>query len=68
MKDKSNVLGNVRMLRTTYNGSLPDKSAATKLSKVSHLMFPFEGTRCLGSVELVFENRFVTVYYKMHMV
>ena len=26
-----------------------------------------KGTRCLGSVELVSEKRFVTVYYKMHM-
>ena len=27
----------------------------------------FYGTRCLGSAELVFEKRSVTVCYKMHM-
>ena len=27
----------------------------------------FKGTRCLGSVEMVFEKRSVTVCYKMHM-
>ena len=33
-----------------------------------HLLMNFKGTRCLGSVELVFEKRSVTVCYKMHMV
>ena len=31
-----------------------------------HKCTAFKGTHCLGSVELVFEKRFVNVCYKMH--
>ena len=31
------------------------------------MQLTLKGTRCLGSVELVFEKRSVTACYKMHM-
>ena len=37
------------------------------LSERSHHDCCLKGTRCLGSVELVYEKRSVTVCYKMHM-
>ena len=42
-------------------------SGTTTCLRVKHnIGLPLKGTRSLGSVELVFEKRFVTVCYKMH--
>ena len=52
-------------LRATNSG-VSDQQSVGSNPQLGHL-FPFKGTPCLGSDELVFKA-FVTVFYKIHMV
>ena len=53
---------------TRVRGGTPPPPPNNVFECLPILSTAFKGTRCLGSVELVFENRSVTVCCKMYMV